>query len=974
MSATSAGAFRATVDATGFVLDVPLIGAAEAAGRVLAHWQDGADLRGLPDGRWLLVLPEPVGTRADRAPGLPLLGRDGALVAVGTNGAQAAAGQLLLTTAGLMDRHQIAVLAKLRPADWLDPAGLTLHRLGPVGAPAAPEPVLDDRPRRPAADLRTAAGIGPRSERARRLTAPAGRGRPRRWWSRRPTAPGARGDRPRRWWSLPRLPAPVGRAVAVAGLALLFVLVGLPLLAGLVRLVAGRGLHPSTLLTGLLIGAAFALRRRAPGTASEASAPGAAEGRRNPGPSWRSRLGGLLARLALRTPAARLVRGRHARYLRELTRAFEQRRWEDALRDAVRLSGQSPEAERAWLSLGLPRRFAGPLRPTPDAGGRAAAVSPLSGPTVHELLADLYRKAAEGLEREGRIDEAAFVLADLLDAPAEAVALLDRHGRGAQAAELAEGRELAADLVVRLWWRAGDRDRAVRTAYRRGAFATAVERLTATDPQSARELRAAWAEHRRAAGDRLGAVEAAWPDETLRPTVAADLRDAVALGGPARGRALAHLLALGAGEATRTLALAVLDGDGHPDTTGRPALAAALAGLPGADRAADRELATAAARAVVRDGGFGGSLDHRTGRALFDGLVKRADPLAAADLPRPRRSARPTGAGWAATAADRPGTLPVLDAALLDSGSLLVACGQAGVRLLGPDGRTRARWDVPADQLVLADHGGTALLVARYGEVAEVSRLDLATRAVRRWTALRVRQIVPSYDGRQLITVDADGIAVLDTLARRPTVVWRELGGDQGVTGRIARTPSGCAAVVVSGPAVGAPLTELWRWDLPGWELRSRTALDPAAVTGATVLASGRLIVPDPDPTREPGRTVLRFLGEGTDSGLTVQEDEPAAREDGPAGQGDEPAGLTADGDHWAFSRALDGGRGIRLTAGEGAASAPTGLALFPGADRSPVRVRRHGGAVTYWQRGGRVLAVAADGSAVLANLRVTIG
>lgn len=233
---------------------------------------------------------------------------------------------------------------------------------------------------------------------------------------------------------------------------------------------------------------------------------------------------------------------------------------------------------------------------------------------MHQHLTELYRAAAERLEGQGRFDEAAFVLADLLEAPAEAVALLERHDRLTQAAELAEGRELAADLVVRLWWRAGERARAVRTAHRRGAFATAVERLAATDPQAARGLRAAWAEHCRAAGDRLGAVEAAWPDEALRPSVAADLRDAVALGGPTRGRALPYLLALpdlmalGSGAATRALARAVLDSDGDPGTTGRSVLAATLAGLPAADPATDRELATAAARAAVRDGGLGGGV------------------------------------------------------------------------------------------------------------------------------------------------------------------------------------------------------------------------------------------------------------------------------------------------------------------------------------------------------------------------------
>ncbi|MFD0274002.1 bpX6 domain-containing protein [Kitasatospora sp. NPDC127111] len=983
MTATPGAAFRATVAAAGFVLDVPVIGAAEAAGRVLAHWQDGAELRELPDGRWLLTLAEPVGTRADRAPGLPLRrAGGGALVAVGSEGAEVAEhgpGQLVLTTAGRTDTHRIAGLTVLDPSGWLDPTGLTPHRPRPVGAAPEPtaEPVLEALPPRPRPDLRAAAGIRPRSERARRLTEgdpaearPDGGTRP---------GPGMLAGR-------------VGWAAYVLAVLLMAAVV-LVWAAGNAGLIADRGFRPFALLAGIGLGLAVVLRSRGivgphrtsgtsrtgssrtsrtsrtgssrtsrtsrtsgTGTAGE---PTPAAGRK-PRRTRRPLLGDLLARLALRTPAGRLVADRHARYLRELTRAFEQRRWEDALRDAIQLAGGGPGTEKRWLSLGLPHRHTGDLRPTPRRGS-AGASSPLSGPTVHQHLSDLYRHAAAALERDGRIDEAAYVLADLLNTPAEAVALLDRHGRTAQAAELAEGRELAADLVVRLWWRAGEHERAIRTAHRRAAFAAAVERLTPDHPEAARELRAAWARHCREAGDRLGAVEAAWPEESLRPTVVADLRDAVALGGPTRSRALPYLLALGAGEATRTLARAVLDGDGDPRATGRSALAAGLAALPAADPATDRELATAAARAAVRDGGFGGQHGGRTEAARFDQLIRRADPLVAADLARPRPISRPADARPEYTAADRPGTLPVLDAVMLESGSVLVACGQAGVRLLAADGRTRARWDVPAEQLVLADHGGSALLVAGYGRVREIARLDLATRAVRPWATLEARQLVPSFDGRHLITADRDGIAVLDTLAPRPTVVWRELGGGQRLAGRIARTPGGCAAVVVSDLPDGSPLTELWRWDLPGWELRSRLRLDDAAADtaaepgGSLALATVGLLAAR--PLERPDRTVLSWT---TDAAAAVRE----LTFDGAA-----PYGPTADGDHWALTVPRTDGSGLLVHTG---AQLPVATVAFPQADPEQVGIRRHADAVTFRHRSGRVLAVSADGATLLANLRVT--
>ncbi|MFJ3826787.1 bpX6 domain-containing protein [Streptomyces sp. NPDC090046] len=949
MSATQGAAFRATVTATGFVLDVPVIGPAEAAERVIAVWQDGADLRQLPDGKWLFMLAEPVEIRSDRAPGLPVVRTDGSAPAtVGADATAAAAGHVAVGAGGVTVTHQIAELAELDPAGWFDLSGLTLHRPRPVGVtePEA-EPVVESLPQQPRPDLRAAARIAPRTERARRLTedAPAG--------ARRRGAPFA--GRPR--------PSSVTGPFAVAMVVLLVVL---PLVV-----VASQGgtFHVGVLLLAFAAGPAAArFRKRNSGAAPGPEGSGSGAGTSEPehggsrGRARRPLFDALLARLAMRT-AGPLIHGRHARYLRELTTAFEQRRWEDALRDAIRLTGDRSAEQKPWLALGLPHRYEGALRPTPRAGGSGAA-SPLSGPTVHQHLAALYQRAAEDLERAGRIDEAAFVLADLRGAPAEAVALLVRHRRTAQAAELAEGRDLGADLVVRLWWQAGERERAVRTAYRRAAFASAVERLAADDPASARELRAAWAAQRRESGDRLGAAEVLWADESLRPSAVADLRDAVALGGPTRSRALPYLLALGAGEATRALALAVLDSDGDPATTGRSALAAALAELPAADPALDRELATAAARAVVRDGGFGGVLGDRDAGARHQRLLKRADPLVAADLARPSRAA-PSAHLTAHTAADRPGTLPVMDAALLGSGAVLVACGQAGVRLLTADGRTKARWDVPADQLVLADHGGVALLVAGYGRVREVSRLDLATRSVRPWTTLRARQIVPSFDGRHLITADDDGIAVLDTLAPRPTVVWRELGGGERLVGRLARTPAGCTGVVVSPLSDGTQVVELWRWDLPGWELRSRLRPDAFRPGRSAALAAGSLLAADPQPADgSPDRTVLHWT---TESPLA----RPGAR---PSIEGVAPHGPIVDGDHWTLAVPGPDGTGALLHTGSGAGSAPSATVFFPQADTQAPGLRRHADAVTHWHRSGRVLATTPDGATLLANLRVTVG
>jgi hypothetical protein len=333
---------------------------------------------------------------------------------------------------------------------------------------------------------------------------------------------------------------------------------------------------------------------------------------------------GLLARLGLKSPLGPMLRDRHERYLRELTAKFERRQWDDALRDAIGLGGSTGPA-----TLGLPRRRTRPLVPTPreSPGGRSVPY----GADVGEHLERLYRNAAEQLERDGRIIEAAFVFADLLGEPLGAISLLERHDQLAVAAELAEGRRLDPDLVVRLWWRAGQRDRAVDVARTRGGFARAVERLAATDQAGASELREAWVLSRRRAGDLVGAVEAAWPDERLRPLVTAELRAAAGLGGRLEGWALAHLAAHRPERADLDRALTVL-GDRDPATAERRAeLLLTAARLPGDDALADRELASAAVTTLLRDASH---IDETAGRDAYRTLRDRADPILAADLPK----------------------------------------------------------------------------------------------------------------------------------------------------------------------------------------------------------------------------------------------------------------------------------------------------------------------------------------------------
>ncbi|MFI6262460.1 bpX6 domain-containing protein [Micromonospora sp. NPDC051006] len=799
-------AFRGRLPARALVIEVCLVGEAEARRRVVETWQPGAALFELPGGAWLLEFDQAVEVRAELAPGLVLVDSSGVLHPSGTPVEGARAGDVLIPHAGATTRVSRAELTLVDRSSWIDLTALQIEPLAaldrPVARAATPPPW---QPPPTAPDLRAMAGVAPPPRRTRRLLA----------------AP----TRPRRRSRLSG--EAVGKIVAVGASILVFGIAAL-VAAPLRLLVVGAG-------AGLLYGLSTVL---ASGTAASAGggAPQTSRGTRS-GRWWNS----LLTRLVLTSPAARLaVRAQH-RYVRRLSAAFERRDWDKALREAIAVGGSGGP-----LTLRLPRPRTGDLVPHPHIEGGSAV--PL-GLGAEQHLRTLYRQAATELDRAGRVEESAFILADLLGLPAEAVGLLERHRRYRLAATLAEGRELDPDLAVRLWWRAGDRDRALQVARARGAFAGAVERLARVDVAAARQLRAEWVRARQAADDHVGAVDAAWSDDELRPLVVTNLQAGMALGGHTAGYLFAHLVAWRPTTDAMTTAIALLDSRDQELAPAQRGFVSALAELRCADTAQDRRLCTAALRLLVRDaaGDPGGDAGER--RRVDRRLRDRADRLAAADLPPPPGGRAPArGAPVDITVLGESGQLPIHDAVMLSGRTILTAHGEFGVRLIGLDGRTRASWDAPAHQLVVADHGANVLLVARRGPSCEIRGLDLSARRLRPPVAITAHHVLPSYDGALLTVVDDDGIAFVDLTADTPRITWRELDPTITVLD-IARSPTSLAALVrvTHQPGFGAASTEVWRWDLPSLMLRTRLPVDLDGLASVAVLASSTLMTTSHD-------------------------------------------------------------------------------------------------------------------------------
>lgn len=814
---------RGHVEAVAYLLDPAALGEAEARRRVLALWHPGVRVFQTPVGL-LLQLPRPEWVDCSLAPGLPLTlldkSRGSVWTALPLSAAEQAAlapppGSVVLFHHGTLRVEPVEVAQQVDPARWLELGELRPFQVQSLGRPPAAA-TLTVETTREFDGRKSIPGVPAASTELRDVLFALQRAK-------------EQAERARR--GAPGIPVGGESAAGRVGTALGRALGGL--LRDFQTLFPDRG-------TGG--GAGGAGRGRVP------SGPGAVP------QDWELPFADRLSRVARRAAGrmisafrlSGLIGRKHAEYVGKMLDMFERGDLTEALKHAIPL-GSMPGMDHLPPSLGgLGPRADLSISPFMTPASSAIGV----GGGFFQDLESIYRRAFQRLEQEGRIEEAAFVLAELLHANEEAVAFLERHGRYRLAAEIAEARELPPGLVIRQWFLAGDRDRAVAMARKLGAFADAVGRLEKSDPEKAKALRMLWADSLATSGDYTGAVEAAWPVVEARHLTSEWLARVLALGGIAAARMLPRRLVLEpeAWPEVRSAALALLEQDEAETAPERLALAEALRKAPPSPQTST--LARAAARALLRDGGAG--LVHlRSGdyRLLVnysgDGVLRTDLP----ELPSPKLphlAGRPEPLEWNLTSADV-GTLPVLDAALLPGGRTIVALGEAGSRLIARDGRTIAEFREPAHYLVVSDRGDRAIALARRGDAYRLARLDFLSRKSEFWCEAQLTTWAPDYDGSIWFAATRDGFLAVDATAPKLACLWR-VNEVPGSIVTINRTPNHCSLlsyVHENRDAWGnpAPVTESWqRWtyQLPNLVLRRRENVEEgSAVSWNAVSADG---------------------------------------------------------------------------------------------------------------------------------------
>ena len=127
-----------------------------------------------------------------------------------------------------------------------------------------------------------------------------------------------------------------------------------------------------------------------------------------------------------------------------------------------------------------------------------------------KYLKKLYRQSFDTLAKQNKIEEAVFVLVELLNHLEEGIEFLEQHNRYKQAMELAIARNAKTQLCIKLCCLANEWNTAVMLARRDNAFEAVILMLEKQHFEIANKLKLYWAKTLAEKADWLAAIDVIW--------------------------------------------------------------------------------------------------------------------------------------------------------------------------------------------------------------------------------------------------------------------------------------------------------------------------------------------------------------------------------------------------------------------------------------------------------------------------------
>lgn len=514
---------------------------------------------------------------------------------------------------------------------------------------------------------------------------------------------------------------------------------------------------------------------------------------------------------------AQLVGRKQANYLAKMMDMFERGDIEDALKHAIPLEDMQALKE---MSEQMP--FLGFLRPRNDLQinyGRqtASSSSVFLEDNWFAQLRELYRQTFDRLVAQKRFEEAAFVLAELLKSNHEAVEFLEKHGKFQLAAQLAESRNLSKDIIVRQWFLAGERRKAIQLAVLYDCFEYVVTKLEQQKHQQAAALREIWAENLAASGNYKAAVNTIWKLENKRETAADWIDKMIDFGGTTAAEMLAKKISLlpESFDEVKTKLLEIIADSDTEAVENRAAFAREALKIKPNDEL--RILAKPLTRKILADSSKG---FRRFTSQDFRQLVEiTGDYTLRTDLPKLSEiiSKKESGALILEIEESDRGANQIYDACLLPGGKIAVAFGEAGVKIISKNGKTIAHFDHPTQKFVVSDSGMKAVGLAYRSGSYRLTKFDFLQRKAVYWCDTMFDAFAHNFDGNIWFIGLNDELFAVDTNAKTFEAVWRvsDIGGK---VYEISRAKYRLMLLVnIDGKGF-----ERWSYELPALVLRSR--------------------------------------------------------------------------------------------------------------------------------------------------------
>ena len=522
-----------------------------------------------------------------------------------------------------------------------------------------------------------------------------------------------------------------------------------------------------------------------------------------------------------------LLAGKHAKYLREMIDMFEKGDLTTALRYGISLNNAQNLTSRL-----------GPLRMQPRQDLSFTEISNNGGSAgieddTFELLKKLYRDAFKRLDRDGRFEEAAFVLAELISDHERAVSYLESKEMLKKAAELAESKELSPGIIIRQWFLCKEIDRAISIAKKTGSFSDAVLHLERTHRDKAKDLRVIWANHLEKSGDFSKAVDVIWPVEDKQDLALEWIEKSIGTGGASGAIMLAKRLELveSKREDTKKRVFKLLQSMDVEDFNAKSAFAKMFCRIK--ENEYTKLIGRYTFRTVLRERTNG--LNYLNKHDLNKLLIKSKDKVLYEDYKRIDLSFFTKDNRNKVYDRDEPlihtfskkGVVKIYDICLLHRGRFLVALGEAGVKIVNSKLKTIAHFNVPAHSLVISDNRNRAIALAKRGDIFRISKISVNERKSSFWHETALSQFAKTYNGGYWFVVsNNERLSAIDVHSEKFRAIWSV--NDIGDIGNIARSQTSLA-LFTTGHA-----TEKFVYETDcGITLRQRQtiSIEPSAIT-----------------------------------------------------------------------------------------------------------------------------------------------